>query len=100
MIVRNVNGHILVIPEKADIEQIKVGSMAPDPFGGMRIVTEINYSGFDICGKFFCGYTVEFGPQSTITMSIKEHELIRHANHPFNAQQLRDFESDMLREVA
>jgi len=54
------------------VKAVKVGGMAPDCFGRMAEVVEINHRGLDIHGKLFVHYYVKFGETSRISNSIKE----------------------------
>ncbi len=65
------------LPERADIDNLKVGDMAPDCFGGMRRVEEVFARDVDRSGRHFVCFRLDFGPGSTISGSLKEGELVR-----------------------
>jgi hypothetical protein len=68
-----------LVPEQSDIDNIKVGDLAPDCFGKLQIVTDIFHRGKDRNGKdFVCYRTRFFGcEKTTITNTMKVGELLR-----------------------
>ncbi len=87
---------MLYIPTLHDIESLKVGDMAMDCFGKTNEVIRIEHKGKDINGKLFVCYHTYFSHATTISMSMKEDELVRHVGTSkyFNSWQLDDI--DML----
>jgi hypothetical protein len=87
------------MPERADINLVAVGELAFNCFGNMARVTEIHCRKEDINGRLFVGYYVDFGPGSTISMSIKEGEIIRHAGIRLTSDEIRQAEIEMLASI-
>ncbi len=89
---------MLYIPTLHDIESLKVGDMAPDCFGKMNQVIKVEHKGKDINGKLFVCYHTWFSHATTISMSMKEDELVRHVgtSAKFTSYELDDIEKDML----
>ena len=90
----------LYMPEKEDIDNLKVGDLALDCFGRFQIVTSINYKGVDIEGKAFVCYYTEFGEPgsgSAISNSMKEDELMCTcaASRYYTSDELRNLENEM-----
>ena len=94
---KKINGTTIYMPEKQDIENLKVGDLALDCFGRFAEVTEISARKTDIEGKLFVCYYTKFGPGSYISMSMKEEELARTSNLYgfFDSSKLRQIEKDM-----
>ena len=69
----------LHIPEPVDVQLVKVGVKAPDPFGGMSTVTKVFAKGISITGKEYVCYYVKFGDMAAISMSLMAGRLIRTA---------------------
>jgi len=69
------------VPENQDILSIQIGSMAPNPWGGMARVDRISYRGVSPSGAQYIGYyTKEAGPGTAwISNSICAGKLIRTA---------------------
>ncbi len=63
--------------DRKKIQSLKEGDLAPDAFGRLKKVKEIQYRRDDVNGLAFVGYTVEFGPNSTISNSMKEGRILR-----------------------
>jgi hypothetical protein len=83
------------IPERSDIENLQVGDLAPNCFGGTGRVDRIFARMEDNNGKLFVCYYVEWGKKgSTISESMKEGELIRslHACSLFTSAELDEIE--------
>jgi len=89
---------MLYIPTRQDIESLKVGDMAMDCFGRMRPIISIRFQGNSADGQAYIGFSVEFGPHSTVSNVYREDELVRHVgtSAKFNSHQLDLIESDML----
>jgi hypothetical protein len=54
------------------IESLRLGDLAPDPFGKLSKITKIYARREDINGKLFICYYTEFSPNSQISNSLKE----------------------------
>ena len=65
-----------LIPDAAYVAAIEVGVLAPTSLGTMRKVVEVFGRGVDLKGQPFVCYHHEFGPTSTISMSLKAGEAI------------------------
>lgn len=89
---------MLYIPTRTDIESLVVGDKAMDCFGKQNEVAKIEHKGFDINGKMFICYATWFSHATTISMSMKEDELVRHVgtSAKFTSHQLDDIEAEML----
>jgi len=89
---------MLYIPTRQDVESLKVGDMALNCFGRQAEVVEISFRGTDLKGKQFVGVKLDFGPNSTITQSFKEDELVRHVgtSAKYTSHQLDVIEAEML----
>jgi hypothetical protein len=89
---------MLYIPTRSDIEAMQVGDKAMNCFGRPARVVEVSFRGTDIKGKAYVGVKLNFGPNSTITQSFKEDELVRHVgtSAKFTSHQLDDIEAEML----
>lgn len=70
---------LLMLPTLDDVVNLRVGDLAPNCFGALAEVTEIRYRGTDLHGKAFVGYYTRTGHTSSISMSMKQDELVRHA---------------------
>ena len=73
----NPTGPALYIPTLADVENLKVGDLAPNCSGKLSKVKDIRFRGRDIYGRAFVGVVLEFGENSGISESYKEDELVR-----------------------
>lgn len=69
-----IDGILVVRPTREDVQNLKVGDMAPNCFGKMAAVVSIFAQRDDIKGKAFVCYYTENGPGSTISGSMKEDE--------------------------
>lgn len=89
---------MLYIPTRTDIESLSVGNKAMDCFGKMNEVVKVEHKGLDINGKLFVCYATWFSHATSISMSMKEDELVRHVGTgaKFNSHQLDDIEREML----
>ena len=65
------------MPTKADIENLKVGDLAPASFGPSKKVIEIIYRGTDVNGKAYVGYYVELSPTSSLSHSLQQDRISR-----------------------
>lgn len=71
------------MPDRSDVENLKVGDLAPDCFGRMARVTKIFGNGTDINGKRFVCYMCAMSDRDTIengcgcSASMKDGKLIR-----------------------
>ncbi len=94
-------GHTFIFPTRADVQNLKVGDLAPVCLGGdengMAVVQEIRHRGTDICGKQFVGYEAKLDEAATITGSIKEDELQRTwgFTHKFTSHELDVIEAKL-----
>ena len=79
LVTRNGKTAIARIPENQDILSLQVGSMAPNPWGGMAQVDRISHRGVSPSGAQYIGYyTKEDGPgRAWISNSIYAGKLIR-----------------------
>lgn len=73
---KTIDGILVTKPTREDVENLKVGDLAPDCFGKMRRVTEIFARREDINGKLFVCFYTEFGERSTMSGSMKEDEIV------------------------
>ena len=95
---REIDQVVLYMPERSDIENLKVGDMALNCFGEFARVRSINCKKEDIEGKLFVLYYTQFADHtSAISMSLKEGELARtaSASRHFTSDRLREIEKDM-----
>ena len=67
----------IYIPTRAEIQSMEVGELAPDCFGHWRRVTKVYAKGHDVNGKAYVCYYTEFGPEASISNSLKEGEINR-----------------------
>ena len=67
----------IFIPTRSEIEALKEGDLAPDCFGNWRRVTKVYSRGDDVNGKAYVCFYTEFGPEATISNSLKEGEINR-----------------------
>jgi hypothetical protein len=86
---------MLKIPTWSEIESLAVGDLAPNAFGRMAEVVAITTKREDNNGNLFVCYTTRQSPTSTMTMSMKEGELIRHAGLRHTSAELGAIESAM-----
>jgi len=70
----------LFIPTRQDIDDLKVGDLALNCWGKLAVVAEICCRKDDIGGKRFVLYYTRTSDTSTMSMSMKEGKLVRHAN--------------------
>lgn len=69
-------------PSRKYVENLKVGDLAVNPYGGLSKVVKISYRGETVKtlrqegGKAFVGVELEHGENATITTSYKEGELV------------------------
>ena len=89
---------MLYIPTRNDIENLSIGDKAMDCFGKMNEVVKVEHKGTDINGKLFACYMTYFSHATSISMSMKEDELVRHVgtSKHFNSHQLDLIEAEML----
>lgn len=82
---------------REQVEGLRVGDFAPDPFGRLREVKSVDFRGNDVNGKAYVGYSVEFGLHSTITNSIKEGKLLRTValSRELNSAEIDQLEASM-----
>lgn len=69
------DGVIVERPTREDVQNLKVGDMALNPFGRYAEVKNIFAQKDDINGKAFVCYYTDYGPGSTISNSAKEGEV-------------------------
>jgi len=88
-------GHIAWRPNRQDLEALKLGDYALNPFGSFAKIVEISFRGTDINGKYYVGYYTEFGKNGSISNSIKEGEILPTVaiTGEYNRIQLLDFEA-------
>ena len=67
-----------IIFTREQIENFRVGDLAPNVFGRLSPITEIFALGDNIKGEKYICYYVKFGENSTISHSLSEGE-----NHNF-----------------
>jgi len=67
----------IYIPTRTDIEGLKEGGLAPDCFGNWRPVTKIFARGTDQDGRLYVCYYTQFGPNSSISNSLREGRINR-----------------------
>jgi hypothetical protein len=67
----------IYIPTRSEIEPLKEGDLAPDCFGQWRRITRIYARGYDVNGRAYVCYYTEFGPEASISNSLKEGEINR-----------------------
>jgi hypothetical protein len=81
IVTRNGKTAVARVPENQDILSLQVGSMAPNPWGGMARVDRITHRGISPSGAQYIGYyTKEAGPgKAWISNSICAGKLIRTA---------------------
>ena len=87
----------LVMFDRAEIERMQVGDMAPNPFGKMAKITKIHGRGEDMYGlPYICFYT-EYGENAAISHSLKAGELVRSLNvtDMFKSAELDMIEKEM-----
>lgn len=89
---------MLFIPTRNDIESMQVGDKAMDCFGKSNEVVKVEHKGTDINGKLFVCYATWFSHATSISMSMKEDELVRHVgtSAKFTSHQLDLIEAEML----
>lgn len=69
---------IYLIPSRSDIESLKVGDMAINPFGKMMEAVDIYARGVDAKGRAWVLYYTAHGDQNgRISGSMTEGELVR-----------------------
>lgn len=96
---KKVKNDLLYMPSREDIENVQVGDLAIDCFGRFSKVVEITCRKNDICGKLFVHYYTEFGPNNgRISMSMKEDEIVRHANINLLSHEIDTAEKAMIAE--
>ena len=78
IMIRIENNLIIHIPSRTEVQAIEVGQQALNCFGKWTRVTAISARREDINGQLFCCYSTYSGPGSSISMSVKEGELVRH----------------------
>ena len=85
------------IPTGADIDNLKVNSMAIDCYGRKSKVTEVSYRGVDANGRKFVGFYVSTG-SGEMSHSLKEWKLARtlRATQNHSSHELDLIERDML----
>ena len=71
-----IDGILVTRPTRGDIENLKVGDLAPDCFGGMCPVVEITAMKEDILGKLFVCYYTLLSETSRISHSMTEDETV------------------------
>jgi len=82
-ITRNGRSAVARIPDRADVENLKVGAFAPDCFGELSRVTKIAYTGISQSGRAYVGYVTAMNSNDTpengcgCSMSMLEGRLIR-----------------------
>jgi hypothetical protein len=95
-----VTARLLMLPTKDDVANLRVGDLAPNCFGALAEVTEICYRGVDVEGHAYVGYYTRTGPTSSMSMSMKEGELVRHAGLLQTSAELDSIERRMRAEKA
>lgn len=63
-------------PTRDNIEQLDVGSLAPDCFGQLKPITRIYAMGENIHEKKYICYYVQFSENATISQSLTEGEIV------------------------
>lgn len=89
---------IYKIPTRQEIEDLKEGDTALNPFGEYGEITNIFARRDDVEGKLFiCYYTKWGGNGSSISSCMKEGELVRHLGvcHHHNSHELRLIEKQL-----
>jgi len=73
-------GETCYVPEREDVDGLKVGDRALNPFGKFGTVSEITARGTDINGRRYVCFYVSFGSHDgKISASMKEGERIAYA---------------------
>lgn len=70
-----IDGVLVVIPTREQVQALTVGDLAPDCFGRWAKVTRVYGQQDDMSGKAFVCYYTEFGEHSTVSNSMKEGEV-------------------------
>jgi hypothetical protein len=86
---------VLVLPTADEVSALRPGMLAISPFGSYLPVVEITARRVDVKGNPFVCYSVRTSPTSTITMSFKAGELVRHAALLRSSNDLRQIEARM-----
>lgn len=86
----------VMVPSKVDVEKLKVGDAALDAFGRYSRVVEVFARGIDVHGKAYVCFKTDFGPGATMTASMKEDELVRHAGLRQSSAELDRIEREMV----
>lgn len=86
----------LFIPTSTHIDNLKVGDQVINCFGKFAEVVEINYRGVDAEGRKFVGFYTSTGGTGSVSGSLKEGRLVRHAAIPMTSAQIDRIEEDML----
>lgn len=83
----------LAFPTREDVQNLRVGDLAPDCFGRSSVVTEIFAQRDDIRGNAFVCFYVKFG-SGLCSNSLKENELERtlRASNVATSNDLRELE--------
>ena len=103
---------VAYLPDEQDVDAVAAGGQAPSCFGGVGLVTKVNYRG--VCthpsraGARFVGYTVAMGPRDTLengcgcTASMTAGELVRSValSGLLDSAKCDELERKMAREVA
>ena len=72
-----IDGLLIVKPTREDVQNLKVGDLAPNCFGQFSRVTEIYAQRDNIHGKAFVCFYTEFGSNgSTISGNLVEDEIV------------------------
>lgn len=90
---------ILKVPTRQEVESLAIGDQALNCFGRYARVVEIFGRGNDVTGKAYVCFHTEFGPNSTMSASYKEAELVRHVgtSHKYTSHQLDRIEAEMVK---
>lgn len=67
----------VVIPTKEDIDNIAVGTFAPDCFGSFREVVKVAYDGINVNGKKFISYYTKLSDTGSVSNSLTEGKILR-----------------------
>ena len=94
------NNNDLYMPTRDEIANLKVGDLAPDAFGKPVRVTEIFARREDAKGRLFVCYYTEHGVNGSISNSMKEDEIVRHALMRLSSHEIDQIESRMRKERA
>lgn len=91
----------IIMPTRKNIEDLKVGDVAPFVFGESKVV-EIHARREDVNGRLFVCYYVEWGANGgRMSASMKEGEIVRTlaVTNAYTSSEIHDLEARQALEV-